>query len=1098
MANARRLFVCGLLLLIASSAAAATRTWAGATGNWSNPANWVGGVAPAAGDDLVFPSGLYTATNDYPASTPFRSLTFPDGPNGSATLAGNGIVLGAGGIVNQRALTTIGLPITLGADQTWQVTQALELRQPTDINGRTLTIANTSVVTWTDSGHAGSGQVIVNGGRLHLGGSTGTSTLTLNGVSTVFEGGAANSAPHPGLIVVNGGAPPDPRRGLVLYCDTNAPVTINGDTLMPDDLFLGPTCDAVLTRDLAMGPGATYSGYPLRVTGTVALGGATLRFPQPWNGALSPGSTITLIDNDGVDPVSGTFAGLPEGATFRDGTRYFVITYHGGTGNDVVLYQVTRPSTHFVVTNLNDSGPGSLRQALLDANATLGFDTVTFAPGLTGTITLTSGEIPIVEHVNVLGPAGGGITVSGNNASRIFAIDTDTVSIANLAFTAGRSAEGGAIHARIDDLDLTNVTFTNNTALTGGGGALYVNKGESISTLVNLFEATFTGNSAPNGMGGAMLVRGNRVDLDGVVMSGNQAGARGGALHAIVEPPGTGVGVLRVRNATVTNNQSCLQLQTAACGGGGFSFAGQDLIQFWSQFEIDTATFSGNVATPANNGLGGGIFLTGRRQVPLTVARSTVSGNSAAAGGGIYSETTVTHIDNSTIVNNTATGAGGGLHMAGGLIASVTIAANNAGGDGGGVYIGEPNPLFRFGPTQIRNSIIADNQTPAATPDVAILTGDQAIARYSLIRTPGTSTVVLSTGTITGQDPLLGPLQTDPFSPTATRDPLPGSPVIDTGDPAYVSNASSAMPDVDQRYYPRVVGGRIDMGAVEVQVLAPSADLALSAPAPTFTATQPGSYRILVTNPGPTTAANVVVTDGPLTGATLLSATASQGSCTLTTTVTCNLGDVTPGTTVAIDVFLVYAAPGSSSNTATVTSATPDPVPASNSVTRTFTVNPLPPPVPRHDLALTGSVAQQGQQLVYTFVVTNNGPDAAQDVVFTDPIPAGTSFVSANATQGACTNANGTITCTLGTLGDDATATITVTLLIESPGEITNVATVAARANAGLGETAFTNNVAAVVFASHGEAHIPTLGEWMLMLLAGLLGLAACLVLRVR
>ena len=81
----------------------------------------------------------------------------------------------------------------------------------------------------------------------------------------------------------------------------------------------------------------------LSVTGTVALGGATLNT----SGTLlsSSGQVITLIANDGGDAVSGTFAGLSEGATVTINGVNLTISYAGGTGNDVTLSQAFFPTT---------------------------------------------------------------------------------------------------------------------------------------------------------------------------------------------------------------------------------------------------------------------------------------------------------------------------------------------------------------------------------------------------------------------------------------------------------------------------------------------------------------------------------------------------------------------------------------------------------------------------------------------------------------------------------------------------------------------------------------------------------------------------------
>src|SRR5689334_15919422 len=82
----------------------------------------------------------------------------------------------------------------------------------------------------------------------------------------------------------------------------------------------------------------------------------------------------------------------------------------------VRLEDRTVPST-FTVMNLNDSGPGSLRAALAS-----GDDTIAFAKGLHGTITLTSGELSIANSVTINGPGANKLSVSGNNTGRVFEV----------------------------------------------------------------------------------------------------------------------------------------------------------------------------------------------------------------------------------------------------------------------------------------------------------------------------------------------------------------------------------------------------------------------------------------------------------------------------------------------------------------------------------------------------------------------------------------------------------------------------------------------------------------------------------------------------
>src|SRR6185369_13551213 len=96
----------------------------------------------------------------------------------------------------------------------------------------------------------------------------------------------------------------------------------------------------------------------------------------------------------------------------------------------------------FNVTNLNDSGAGSLRQAVLDANAAAGADVITFQSGLSGTITLTTGELDLYDSVDIQGPGAATLAVSGNNASRVFYIYSTAngpidVTISGLTITGG-------------------------------------------------------------------------------------------------------------------------------------------------------------------------------------------------------------------------------------------------------------------------------------------------------------------------------------------------------------------------------------------------------------------------------------------------------------------------------------------------------------------------------------------------------------------------------------------------------------------------------------------------------------------------------------
>ncbi len=125
----------------------------------------------------------------------------------------------------------------------------------------------------------------------------------------------------------------------------------------------------------------------------------------------------------------------------------------------------------FTVTNLFDSGIGSFRQAIFNANAQAGADEIVFdTGGVPSTITLTSGALNIADSLNILGPGANLLTVSGNNNSRIFNIndggsDILDVLISGLTLTNGNAtSSGGAIFNAGENLSLMNAVITNNTA----------------------------------------------------------------------------------------------------------------------------------------------------------------------------------------------------------------------------------------------------------------------------------------------------------------------------------------------------------------------------------------------------------------------------------------------------------------------------------------------------------------------------------------------------------------------------------------------------------------------------------------------------------
>ncbi len=203
------------------------------------------------------------------------------------------------------------------------------------------------------------------------------------------------------------------------------------------------------------------------------------------------------------------------------------------------------------------------------------------------------------------------------------------------------------------------------------------------------------------------------------------------------------------------------------------------------------------------------------------------------------------------------------------------------------------------------------------------------------------------------------------------------------------------------------------------------------------------TYTLGVSNAGPSSATGVSLSDTLPSGVTFDSATPSQGTCSQSAgTVTCPLGTIANGVSASVQIKVTPQSAGSITNNASVSSDVADPVPANNSASATTTVDPVA------DLAITKSDSPDpvasGQQLTYTLGISNAGPSGAAGVLVSDTLPSGVTFGSATPSQGSCSQAAGTVTCTLGTIASGASASVTINVTPSSGGTITNQASVSA------------------------------------------------------
>jgi len=425
------------------------------------------------------------------------------------------------------------------------------------------------------------------------------------------------------------------------------------------------------------------------------------------------------------------------------------------------------------VTNLENEGEGSLRQAILQANEVAKPREITFASGLTGTIQLGGALPDLVSEATIRGPGPSKLRVrrnSGEEYSILTVARTGRVELSGLTISDGLATNGGGIN-NAGALMIRNCDISRNRALQKGGG-IY-----NAGTLA-IDSSTLTDNFAKEGGGGICITDTATVTIRFSLLDSNTASFDGG---------GNGGGIYCDGPSTLTLLSSTLAGSSAYNGGGVYC---SGIAGFAGKVTIDSSTVTNNRSLWS----GGGILFVPSNTGTLLVRSSTISGNSVEKnqGGGIA--------------------ICGDLYLKPGVVTvrvlSSTI-SGNCSGIGGGIY-----SASKWAGFFVDNTIIANNSVRMREPDVhgaAVVSGS-----HNLIGT-GTGMSGIRQG-VNGNrvgtddhpiDPKLGPLL-DNGGPTFTHALQSQSPALDSGD-------NDAAPATDQRGLPRVFNRTIDVGAYELQ-----------------------------------------------------------------------------------------------------------------------------------------------------------------------------------------------------------------------------------------------------------------------------------------
>jgi hypothetical protein len=398
-----------------------------------------------------------------------------------------------------------------------------------------------------------------------------------------------------------------------------------------------PTAGGSFSNVTAAG-GTSYT-FTVTYADAVAVNVATLdsndiRVTGP-NGFNTLATFISVDVNTNGTPRTATYRFTPPGGswTHSAGGTYIVSVEPGQVFNTVGAavpagaigsFQVLIPQT-FTVTNANDAGTGSLRDAITQANADqIPPDIVTFDPAFFATprtISLQS-ALPVINFAGTIsGPGAGLLTV--------------------------RRDPGAAASFGIFDLPIRTFSLT-------------------ISGI------TITGGAAPSNGGALRIPVADSVTLQDVVITGNSAAGQGGGVSLTA-------GSLTVRNSTISGNVAGTITGVPRRSGGGISVVNGTLL-------VENSTVAGN-ATPTYGG--GIYLYNSSGIITETVRNCTISGNTAGINGGGISEAAspgsiALVVQNCTIANNTATSVG--ANAGGGGLATVpaastmlvsTVVANN-------------------------------------------------------------------------------------------------------------------------------------------------------------------------------------------------------------------------------------------------------------------------------------------------------------------------------------------------------------------------------------------------------------------------------------
>jgi uncharacterized repeat protein (TIGR01451 family) len=377
-------------------------------------------------------------------------------------------------------------------------------------------------------------------------------------------------------------------------------------------------------------------------------------------------------------------------------------------------------ATTITVQNTNDSGGGSLRQAIADANP----GDVILVPA--GTYVLTTGELSIGKDLSIQGADAASTTVSGNDASRVFEVTSGNVTLSGLTIAHGKVT--GAIADGAGILNAGTLSIVNSVIANNFNAASAIGEGGGIRST------------------GTLTVTGSSI-VDNTLGTPTTAISQGGAIDA--------AGPLTVSNSDLSRNTA---ISLAISQGGGLNI-------FNVTAKVTGTTLSGNSVVARNGATiaeGGGIALI---DGTLQLTNSTISANQA----------------NSDIISQ---GGGLAMFGGGATILNVTMQGNQSNStldaEGGNVDsgTGSGGSGVSFKNTIVSGGVVSGGTT---TGPNCTSSGPNAITSQGHNLENADTCGFTAPGDLRNTDPQLGPLQNN-GGPTSTHALPVTSPAVDAAD----------------------------------------------------------------------------------------------------------------------------------------------------------------------------------------------------------------------------------------------------------------------------------------------------------------------------